>query len=232
MGISTVGKYRIEFLDKEEFNIIFNEIFIDGIYIPKLTNETKSPKILDIGSHIGLSILYFKSIFPESHIIGYEPNPILFDILKRNMERNNIGDVELKNSVVSDKDGISLFYYSSDTNWFSTGSIYQEQWKGKQKRISKSLNSIDIEKITKENGVTDILKLDIEGHEHQLIERICKHSKKITNLIIEIHPTDQKTMEDTILMIKSAYSDITYIQNEKVVKSPKLNNIFIINASN
>lgn len=232
MGISTVGKYRIEFLDKEEFDIIFNEIFIDGIYIPKLTNETKSPRIIDIGSHIGLSILYFKSIFPDSHIIGYEPNPILFEVLERNMERNNIGNVEIKNSVVSDTDGVTPFYYSSDTNWFSTGSIYQEQWKGKQNRKSSSINSIDIDTIIKENCVIDILKLDIEGHEHQLIKKICNHSEGISNLIIELHPTDQKTMENTISIIQKAYCDITYIQNEKDVKSPKLNNIFIINASN
>ena len=33
---------------------------------------------------IGLSIFYFKSIYPDSTILGFEPNPENFEILKKN----------------------------------------------------------------------------------------------------------------------------------------------------
>ena len=52
--------------------------------------------ILDIGSNIGGSILYFHHLFPDARIIGFEPHPATFEVLRRN---------------VSDIPGVSVFNY-------------------------------------------------------------------------------------------------------------------------
>lgn len=41
--------------------------------------------ILDIGSNIGASILYFHHQFPSAHIFGFEPHPETFSILRSNV---------------------------------------------------------------------------------------------------------------------------------------------------
>src|SRR5438105_7571106 len=41
--------------------------------------------ILDIGSNIGASIIYFHRQFPEAHIFGFEPHPDTFRILRENV---------------------------------------------------------------------------------------------------------------------------------------------------
>ncbi|HET9857138.1 MAG TPA: FkbM family methyltransferase, partial [Chthoniobacterales bacterium] len=44
------------------------------------------PKIiLDIGSNIGASILYFHRQFPDAKIFGFEPHPDTFRILEKNV---------------------------------------------------------------------------------------------------------------------------------------------------
>jgi len=53
-------------------------------YVP----PTLNPKvILDIGSNIGASIIYFHEKFPESKIFGFEPHPGTFQILEKNVAR-------------------------------------------------------------------------------------------------------------------------------------------------
>src|SRR4029077_5376180 len=41
--------------------------------------------ILDIGSNIGASILYFRNRFPNASILGFEPHPDTFAVLKQNV---------------------------------------------------------------------------------------------------------------------------------------------------
>src|SRR5881392_2923492 len=44
------------------------------------------PKIiLDIGSNIGASIIYFHRQFPDARIFGFEPHPDTFQILEKNV---------------------------------------------------------------------------------------------------------------------------------------------------
>jgi FkbM family methyltransferase len=51
-------------------------------YVPPALN----PKIiLDIGSNIGASIIYFYRQFPDAKIFGFEPHPDTFCILQRNV---------------------------------------------------------------------------------------------------------------------------------------------------
>lgn len=52
-------------------------------YVPPALN----PKvILDIGSNIGASILYFHKRFPDAKIFGFEPHPNTFRVLQKNVE--------------------------------------------------------------------------------------------------------------------------------------------------
>ena len=52
-------------------------------YVPPALN----PKvILDLGSNIGASVLYFHERFPDAKIFGFEPHPDTFRVLQKNVE--------------------------------------------------------------------------------------------------------------------------------------------------
>lgn len=66
MDVKTEERYgfKISFINKEEFELIYKDIFESGEY----NFQTNNPKpfILDCGSHIGLSVLYFKKLYPQA----------------------------------------------------------------------------------------------------------------------------------------------------------------------
>jgi FkbM family methyltransferase len=53
------------------------EYYLPGALDPKV--------ILDIGSNVGASILYFRRLFPRAKIVGFEPHPETFEVLQRNV---------------------------------------------------------------------------------------------------------------------------------------------------
>ena len=62
-------------------------------YVP----PTLKPKmIVDIGSNIGSSIIYFHQQFPDAKILGFEPHPDTFRVLEKN---------------VADLNGVKVFNY-------------------------------------------------------------------------------------------------------------------------
>ena len=62
--------------------LLLEAIFIDGDYDVPLATPPRT--IVDLGSNIGVSILYFKLRFPDAHVIGVEPDPVAFALLRRN----------------------------------------------------------------------------------------------------------------------------------------------------
>ena len=64
-----VGNYIIYFQNKEEFEKIYTENFINEDY--KFLSKNNTPFIIDCGSHIGIPILYFKK---NIQILEYWPS--------------------------------------------------------------------------------------------------------------------------------------------------------------
>jgi hypothetical protein len=63
---------------------LFKEIFIYNSY--EFLSTKKNPFILDCGSNIGMSILYFKYFYPNCKIYAFEPDPETFELLKFNIK--------------------------------------------------------------------------------------------------------------------------------------------------
>ena len=95
--------YFINYLNKKEYHTLKREIFNDEIY--SFENLKNVESIIDIGSHIGLSIVYFKEKYPNSNIISFEPNPINFELLEKNIFENNLKNVECIQKTVSSNRG-------------------------------------------------------------------------------------------------------------------------------
>lgn len=75
--------------------------------------------ILDCGSNIGMSILYFKHVYPKARIIGFEPDPAIFPYLQENMTRNGLKDVQLVQAALASQEGTLTFYSDSKFGGFA-----------------------------------------------------------------------------------------------------------------
>ena len=100
--------YTVRINDGPNFYILYKDIFIQHIY--HFEAQRPDPFILDCGSNIGMSILYFKHVYPKARIIGFEPDPAIFPILEENIARNGLTDVRLVRSALAGQEGTLTFY--------------------------------------------------------------------------------------------------------------------------
>jgi len=230
MQSGSIGKYEIEYTNKEEFHILKKEIFSQNIYSINL--KPRKPNILDVGSHIGLSILYFKKLYPKANITGLEPNPILYDILQRNIENNHVENVKTINRALYTKNTTHEFFIdATQNNWFSSGGFYSGSWKGTQDTKCIRIKTITLDSIVKKSSI-DLLKLDIEGLELKILNTYQLLLRNIRNLILEYHPISKNHFNKLVKILKNNYNKIIYVQNGKSTNIPDQSNLVIIKASN
>lgn len=211
---SKISKYTVKFFNEEEFHTLKSEIFTNDCYY--FESENPNPLIIDVGSYIGISVLYFKHIYPNSKIIAFEPNPAAVTILKENIYNNELEDIEIHQTAIADIDGEKDMYIdNTGMDRYSVASFKKGAWNGEVK--SKKLR-VETEKIGKYlKQETDLLKLDVEGSEQAILKRIKKYFSKIKNIILEYHPTENQDLDKIIDMLKKRY-DIEILYEGKTLK--------------
>lgn len=228
-------QYTILYGNANEYHNLKSEIFSSQIYRTK--NVGRKPIILDCGSHIGLSILYFKDSYPDSIIYGFEPNPVTYKVLEESIFLNNLMDITIENSAVDTSSGETTLHTDIEDDWLSTSGYIEGSWQGTQptkpiKVVTKDINTVIDEIIQIHTRGIDILKLDIEGYEFKILIHLKERLKSIRNLIVEYHPNNRKNFPKMRGTLEKYYRNITYFQEGKVTTNPNLLKLFIINCSN
>lgn len=172
------NKYKVAFRDGPVFLVSINELFINEFY--KFRPETDRPKIIDCGSYIGTSILYFKVNYPNASVIGFEPDETNYGIVKSNLDAWKFADTSVVNAAIwINNDSISFNTKGSMASRIETGT-YEDG----NKRIVKCVRLNDLL-----NEEIDFLKIDIEGAEHAVLKDCSDNLKNVKNLFVEYHGT-------------------------------------------
>lgn len=172
--------YRVLINDGPNFAVLYQDIVVRQIY--DFQAKRKDPVILDCGSNIGASILYFKSRYPNARVVGFEPDPAVLRYLQENISRNNLTDVRIVQAAVGGREGRLTFYadgkYGSCLAHLSSESI-PEGWT-KQDVPCVKLSDYLSEPI-------DFLKMNIEGAEWEALADCGDRLKLIREMAIEYH---------------------------------------------
>ena len=170
-GELVVQGYSVRFTDNASS---YSECWMRFLY-GKTTSfdcESNSPMIIDCGANIGLSVLYFKSQYPNAVIHAFEPDPAAYEKLVANMEANGFENVFTYKAAVWIEDGELIF----ETDGSCGG------------HIGDNASSVGVTvKARKLDGLldkhVDFLKIDIEGAESDVImhskELIAKNVEKL-----------------------------------------------------
>jgi len=166
------------------------ELFIEETY--KFNTTKSNPRIIDCGANIGLSLIYFKRLYPNAVITAFEPDKDIFAILKTNLSNFSYGDIELINKAV----------------WNSNNSIKFLASGGVGGRINKAEEGeqvIEIPAVRLKDYLEkeiDFLKIDIEGAEFDVINDCKEKLNNVHNIFIEYHSEENREQKlDEILKI-------------------------------
>jgi FkbM family methyltransferase len=149
--------WRLSVPDMASFLSGYRWIFLEQVYAFRTDNP--EPVILDCGANIGLSVLYFKRLYPRARITAFEPDPNLFRVLEENVHGNGFRDVELVNKAVWSSETVLNFAAEGGDAGYVGGN---------------GGNTMQVPSVRLRDhlarGPVDLLKVDIEGAE---VEVLC-----------------------------------------------------------
>jgi len=172
--------FTVDIVSMNEFFILVQEIFIREVYYFNFNID--NPVIFDAGSNIGMSVLYFKYLYPNSFIYAFEPSPKTFEILQYNTSENNLKNVELFNVGLSDIKSNADFFVKESMSLANT-LVVEERREGEMIEVRVDCLSHYIE------SEIDILKLDVQLSEYKVLHDLDISGKLnfINTIHMEIH---------------------------------------------
>ena len=179
--VADIVGFKVKFLDYSALSYLFREIFLGHEYYFVAKKDT--PLIVDCGSNIGMSVLYFKMLYPDSRIEAFEPGKETYSSLEENIRNNHLNSVVTRNGALSNREGVIDFYYDQD----NTGSLIMSTRKERMPKQKQSVDALLLSKYMDEE--VDFLKIDIEGAETEVVEELIKAGKLdlVDQMVIEYH---------------------------------------------
>ena len=195
------NNYKVFYKRPYELIKTYEELFLDEIYRFQSNNE--KPVIIDCGANIGLSSLYFKSIYPNTILHAFEPDATLFDLLEKNAQVNGFTDTYLHQAAVwIENTNLSFSNKGSEASHIDLSN--QSTHQVKAIRLADFLGQFDH---------IDFLKMDIEGAEFQVVADCLDGLKKVDHFFLEYHgKVDQTKQLHTLLQQVESIGFNVYIK--------------------
>lgn len=175
--------FQASFFDYKDFFALWREIFLWENYYFETANQ--APFIIDAGSNIGMSVLFFKFLYPRSRILCFEPDANACALLKKNITDNGLKDVEVHNAALGSAEE-KIFLYRSVYDLASPGSTVSEDMYRDDKEEKVEVSCLRLSKFM-DNTEIDFLKIDVEGSEYDVFHDITEKLNLVKALSIEIH---------------------------------------------
>lgn len=199
----------------------YKGIFFDRIYEfrPKMAENIR---IVDMGINVGTSVKFFYDTYQNAQIEGFEADPKIFQYCKENLKDILLGErVSIHNLAVWDSDGtVEFFDEGADAGRIQT-----------ENRCSHvvAVPTIDAKKILLKYESIDFLKIDIEGAETRVLQRIKNELTKVDNIFVEYHSMVgvNQSIDEIFLILKQAgfrlYVDSTPLSKQPFMVHPNSN---------
>lgn len=168
------------FLNTFDFVRQVTEIFVDRQYYFQLPSKD-SQRILDLGSNVGVSAIYFLTEFPQARIECFEPSFTTFSVLRDNLK--HYSRVSLHRLAVGDESSPRQLF--SSRNKPAAASFWDRDFNDTS--VVETVNQLSLADILQDSRV-DLLKMDIEGAEYESIASLSDEQLLlIDRMVVELH---------------------------------------------
>jgi FkbM family methyltransferase len=220
--------------DNGDYKMYYHPLILDEvlmmsgvweIYVKRTLTVGPNDVFVDIGAHIGSYTIPVAK--KAQKVIAFEPNKYTFELLTKNIALNHLTNIEAYNVAVSKKRGVVSFMYENHSAYSrildgsqSSNTTVIENAKQPYTNNIHLVNTIDLDSVLLKEDRVDWIKIDVEGHELDVLEgamqTIRMHKPKI---IIEIWP---RNLEKIKTMIHSVGYSMEHIYREYCILKPML----------
>lgn len=173
--------YEISIFDYFTLVCLYETIFANQDYA--FESATPRPLVMDCGSNVGLSVLYQKITHPDCRVVAFEPDPVTFAMLEKNVAAQGLRDVQLHNRAVFSAAGPVDFHYDPA----EPGSVCMSLRSERMPAATQTVEAVALSSFI--DGEVDFLKLDVEGAEMAVLEEVARSGKLrlIREMAVEYH---------------------------------------------
>jgi FkbM family methyltransferase len=162
--------------------LVLEQVFLDGEYRVEPIDPESIEYIVDLGSNIGVTAMFWAQRYPDALMVLVEPDPDNFKLLQRNTAAFQHRCI-LINAAVSDRSGVTSFFRSDREYGHSilkTDDCVSEI----------QVKTLTVSDLLRESGFprVDLFKMDIEGGEQIVMPTIRTWPYAPKYLIAELHP--------------------------------------------
>jgi FkbM family methyltransferase len=202
------------------FSFLINDIWGEDWYTyseeqkPEIgwleANIHAGERVADCGAHHGLMTLLFRNWVGESgNVLAIEALPANAEVVRKNVKLNGYSNVVVKNVAVGSKNGTlhfanSKFAIIKDSN----GRVTDD------KSRSIEVPVVTLDSLYPEAPPT-VVKIDVEGHEIEVLRGASKIMQSLPKLAIEIHC---EFFDDPIAKVRELFSLIPMEKYESFIQ--------------
>ena len=192
----------------------------------ELDNQNDQGWFFDVGANVGLYSWEVREVSPLRKILAFEPDPENIKLLEKTLNGANFQNVEICKCALSNQ--LAEISFFQDTLTSATGCVagkekpWIEQYlKGSVNEIRVKTNTLD--SVTQEEKTPSLIKIDVEGHEIEVLQGSSNTLTKARPLlIIESFPPKQSTVLS--LLHEFGYRSIDADRHVSI--NPKTTNLF------
>lgn len=172
---------------------MLTELFGMNVYYFESAEE--APTVIDAGSNIGDSLLYFKQLYPSATVLCFEPHPAALELLRQNLEANAFKDVKVFPFALGSSDREARHSFVEDGSYLGNTerpelrAAMDAQGQARSAHASFTVQTRRLSQVPEVQrcGRIDLLKLDIEGAEADVVKDMEPFLGNVENVIIETH---------------------------------------------
>jgi FkbM family methyltransferase len=177
-----VGDYDVAGFSVSSLAYLHSEIFVKLAYYFRARRP--DPFVVDGGSNIGMSVLFFKALYPAARVLAFEPAEPAHRVLRANVERNRLEGIEVHAAALGRGHGEVPFYDDPEDPATFRMSTRAERLPRRrattvpQRRLSEFLDE-----------PVDLVKLDVEGAEEDVLADLVESGAiaRVEQLVVEYH---------------------------------------------
>jgi len=169
---------------------VAHEVFVQNVYRHEAIAKGRDvSRIVDVGSNVGYTLVYFGLRYPAAALVAFEPHPEHLELLKCNVALNNLSTrVQINAAAAGDHNGEARL---SDEGARSA-LVSSEKLDAICVPVIDFFNAVGTEEI-------DLLKIDAEGAEYPILMDNRFPDLRARMLIIEWHATAERPDADTMI---------------------------------